>query len=68
MLVSRLGRIVAELLIPPQRVLVGALGRVGVADVEGSLAEQEPCMRVPGELHPLMEIPEAAVEHRAPLE
>ena len=25
-------------------------------------------MRVPGELHPLMEIHEAAVEHRAPLE
>src|SRR5712691_10555777 len=61
--ISRLRGIVAELLIPPQRVLIGARGSIGIANEDGSLAEQEPCMREPGELHPLMEIPEAAVEH-----
>ena len=65
--ISRFGRIIAELLIPSQRVLVGARSSIGIANEDSGLTEQGACMRVPSELYPLMEIPKAAVEHRAPL-
>src|SRR5215475_9206278 len=64
--ISRLGRIVAELLVPPQRLLVGARGSIDIAHEDGSLAKQEPGMHLPGELDPLTETHEAAVEHPTP--